>query len=205
MPDDAIASQLRILHKRINSLPHPPIVHPAITETTETTLAGASVLMVASLAGFLPNQPIAYEVAGGWEYNIVLSASNGSLSLANPLVSDVNSGSPVGIVSFPEYAAKVDQAFRQADYSGTAIEIDQYDEDVYIGTTGLPKTVTLPLASDVPVGKRIVIIDGAGDAALNAITLTASVGDTVYGSPLIVTNYGIKVCINRGSGQWILS
>ena len=67
------------------------------------------------------------------------------------------------------------------------------------------RVVTLPLASAVPNGYRLLVLDMSGAAsAVNTITLTAAGADVINGltTSVIATAYGYKEVVSDGISKW---
>lgn len=68
--------------------------------------------------------------------------------------------------------------------------------------TTAPRTITLPLASEIPIGRQFIIKDETGGANVNAITVNATAPDNIDGGPgrLINASRGAIVVVTRPGG-----
>lgn len=76
--------------------------------------------------------------------------------------------------------------------------------ETYHGVTALtaPRTLTLPLASNMQDGDEIIIQDESGSAGAQTITIAAAGTDTLYGANTITAAYGRRRIIKRGTGKF---
>lgn len=100
-------------------------------------------------------------------------------------------------------ALNIDQrtTFSNANY--TVLSSDRYVAQV--GTLTAPRTVTLPLASSVNAGQRLIISDESGSvSSTNFITVQKSGSDLINGasSAIIRTPFATVSLISDGSSKW---
>jgi hypothetical protein len=78
------------------------------------------------------------------------------------------------------------------------------DGTVMYTTLTAARTVTLPAANAVPAGYRILIMDMAGTATANNITINRAGADTIQGgvSTSITLNWGDKELVSDGTSKW---
>lgn len=134
------------------------------------------------------------------------NVTKGQVGLGNvDNTSDVNK--PVSTAQQTALDAKRTLArvsFSNADYTITATKDSVVSQT---GTLSAPRTVTLPLASSVPGGTELLIIDQSGTvSSTNTITIVRSGSDTINGatSEVMTGSYGWRRLVSNGTDTWNL-
>ena len=140
---------------------------------------------------------------GGFTNCIVLGAGFAATQ-ANSIL--IGSNSHTGIVRIGPYTIGQSLGGTRliADLSPTATAAD--GTLLYSSITA-PRTVALPLANAVPLGYRLIVVDGSGAVtAVNTITLNRAGADTINGltSASIVVAYGLKEIVSDGVSKWTI-
>lgn len=114
-----------------------------------------------------------------------------------------NGGTGASTAASARVSLNIDErsTFSNANY--TVLSTDRYVAQ--IGTMSAPRVVTLPLASSVNPGQRLIIADESGTVnTTNTLTLTASGSDTIDGSvsKTIRAAYGEGDLTSNGTNMW---
>lgn len=96
----------------------------------------------------------------------------------------------------------------EATGNGNDLTINDDTERVLADTNGSTLTVTLPSGAEQD-GREVVVVDAGGNAATNAITISAGSGNDVNGSDqdvTLTTGNGRAECIwSDDESQWTVS
>lgn len=81
------------------------------------------------------------------------------------------------------------------------------DHELHVDTTSAAITLNLENIVESHTGRQIVVVDTAGNAATNNITITPFAGDSIRGAANLVisANYGKEelTCDGQTNGQWV--
>jgi hypothetical protein len=78
------------------------------------------------------------------------------------------------------------------------------DKDVVTNLTS-PGAVSVVLSASSPIGWRVTVVDGKGDAGTNHVTVTVASSGTINGasSNVISSNYGHATYLKVGATAWL--
>ena len=78
------------------------------------------------------------------------------------------------------------------------------DKDIVTNLT-VPGPVAVILSAGAPIGKRVTVMDGKGDAGTNNVTVTVAGGGTINGgaSSVINSNYGSAEFVKVTATAWL--
>lgn len=78
------------------------------------------------------------------------------------------------------------------------------DQDIVTNLT-TPGAVSVVLAASAPIGARVTVMDGKGDAGTNNITATVAGGGTINGgaNSVISSNYGTAEFVKVTATAWL--
>jgi len=90
--------------------------------------------------------------------------------------------------------------------NGNDLTVSEDVEVVYADTNGSTLTVTIPQSEEAD-GRVVTVVDRGGNAATNAITVSAGSGNDVNGSDqdlTLSTNYGaLTLRYNGDNSEWV--
>ncbi len=75
------------------------------------------------------------------------------------------------------------------------------DKDIITNLT-IAGAVSVVLSASAPIGWRVTVLDGKGDAATNNVTVTVAGGGTVNGTAVISANYGAATFLKTAATVW---
>jgi len=148
---------------------------------------GTSYLVPAS--GSVTNQAIALAALATIEPQLVAEVTAGNVTWS------VQSDPSTGLDPIPDHQ----QTVLVTPYNAVA-----NDQDIITNLT-TPGAVSVVLSAAAPIGRRVLVVDGKGDAGTNNVTITVASAGTINGGANIVinTNRGIASLIKTGSNAWL--
>ena len=75
------------------------------------------------------------------------------------------------------------------------------DQDIITNLT-VPGAVSVVLSASAPIGKRVTVLDGKGDAGANNVTVSVAGGGTLHGTAVISANYGAATFLKTAATVW---
>lgn len=95
------------------------------------------------------------------------------------------------------------------EYQAFAADVTIANTDTFVVLgmdTTVARTITLPLANTVSVGRFYVVKDATGDSESNAITVDVSGSDTIDGAASVdlQSAYGATYIISNGDDSWFI-
>ncbi len=75
------------------------------------------------------------------------------------------------------------------------------DQDIITNLT-IAGAVSVVLSAAAPIGHRVTVLDGKGDAGTNNVTVTVAGGGTIHGTAVISTNFGAATFLKTASTVW---
>lgn len=110
---------------------------------------------------------------------------------------------PVGRQGVPPIVNAVDAVGPYSTGGGLGYEPDDSVTTVNVDTSGTSTLmITLPSTANVPTGRRVLIQDTGGNAAVRNISVNSG-GGTIRGTVVISTNYGCLEYQSNGT-DWFL-
>lgn len=166
----------------INNLTTSPI-----TIQDPTGLYGTSLLVPSS--GSLTNLSIALDALAAIEPQLAAETT------ATNLTWSVSNDPSTGLDPIPEHV----QTVLITPYNAVA-----GDQEIVTNLTS-PGAVSVVLSAGAPIGRKVTVIDGKGDAGTNNVTVTVAGGGTINGGANVVinTNRGQAVLLKIGSTAWV--
>lgn len=201
------------IQTQLNAKGSGSVTSVALSAPAFLTVSGSPITTSGTLTLTLANQSantvFAGPTSGGAAaptFRLLVAADIPSISLTtgvSGVLPIANGGTNATTAPAARVSLNIDErsTFNNANY--TVLSTDRYVAQV--GTMTAPRVVTLPLASSVNAGQKLIIADESGTVTTtNLITITASGADTIDGtaSKTIRSAYGEADLTSNGTNMW---
>lgn len=193
------------IQTQLNAKGSGTVTSVALTTPAFLNVAGSPITTSGTLAVTLANQTANTIFAGPTTGGAAAPTFRAFVAadLGATVVPIANGGTNATTAPAARVSLNIDQrsTFNNANY--TVLSTDRYVAQV--GTMTAPRTVTLPLASSMNPGQKLIIADESGTVGTtNSLTITATGGDTIDGSvsKTIRSAYGEADLTSNGTNMW---